>query len=935
MQVTDDPTAGQNGGMLPVVPCPVLVGRAAEVDALAAALESACAGRGGLVFVVGEAGIGKSRLVHEIVSMATSRGVLVLRGRAVPGSSATAFRPLTEALAAVVPEAVSAGGDLEMWLPVLAAVVPTVGSAGAPVEASAPVRGEAVLRLLRSVAQPRGGLLVLEDLHWADPETIAVVEHLSDHLGRAPVLCVSTVRSDEHSPARDLVRRVAARRTAPVVELGRLNDAQVAAMVYGCTGGVGAGEVDRVVGLADGVPFLVEEMLVTSGLPPSFADAVQARLLLLPEADRRLLVTAAAFGRNFDWRLLGAATGLPEAEVVEALERGVAAQLVAVDGDGFRFRHALTAEAVFHSAVPPRRASAASAVLAALDAAGGQQGGEHRDVAARLAERAGHTERAGRLYLASGEDALERGALQTAVVGLDRAAKLLPAGEARDLARERLVDALALAGRFDDAVVIGQDLVARLPAARAAAVHLRLAGAATTAARWEGATEQLAAARPLLANGGSPALQAEFALREGELAIGVGDGARAEEQARAALDLARRATLPEVECGALQLLGRCARRSSLQRAEAWFREALAAAEAHGLALRRLQALHEIGTIGLLDRSDVRVLAEAQALAESLGAMATAAILDIELAAGYDALHDLDGERRHGLEAVRRGTELGLDLVVAYGWEHVAGAAALIGDPEQRETAAAAARAAAPGNRDIDGLLVGACDLVAALLANDTGQALAAAERCTTLLRGSETAPPAAFRAAWPLLLAVHHRPEATAAVAEMEQAGVAVSRAGRGCLTMAQAVIAGWSEHDRAAALAFEADQQLANVPLWRCVARRLAAEAAAADGWTIPDGWLTDAEGWFRRHGYKPPADACRALRRRYPATMPPAWNRLGVTRREADVLALVIEGCSNREIADQLYLSVRTVEKHVESLLRKTETKTRTQLARVTAAT
>jgi DNA-binding NarL/FixJ family response regulator len=65
------------------------------------------------------------------------------------------------------------------------------------------------------------------------------------------------------------------------------------------------------------------------------------------------------------------------------------------------------------------------------------------------------------------------------------------------------------------------------------------------------------------------------------------------------------------------------------------------------------------------------------------------------------------------------------------------------------------------------------------------------------------------------------------------------------------------------------------------------------------------------------------------------PEWASLGITRREADVLALVIEGCSNRDIADRLFLSVRTVEKHVESLLRKTGTKSRTQLARVAATT
>lgn len=155
----------------------------------------------------------------------------------------------------------------------------------------------------------------------------------------------------------------------------------------------------------------------------------------------------------------------------------------------------------------------------------------------------------------------------------------------------------------------------------------------------------------------------------------------------------------------------------------------------------------------------------------------------------------------------------------------------------------------------------------------------------------------------------------------------------RGGLHMSRAIIAGWDDRERAAALAVEADADLAFVPWWRHVVRRFAAAAAAADGWAVPDHWMVESDEWLRGHGYLALADACAALQGRR-SNVPPAWARLGVTRREADVLALVVEGCSNREIAERLYLSVRTVEKHVESLLRKTGTRTRTQLARFTTA-
>jgi DNA-binding CsgD family transcriptional regulator len=915
-----------------LVPCPVLVGRSHEVEVLAAALDAARSGSGALVFVVGEAGIGKSRLVQEAEALAAEGDVRVLRGRAVPGSGSTAFRPLIEALAPVLSEA-DLSGELASWLPVLGAILPPLASAR-PVEASAPMRGEGVLRLLSEVCGRGGGLLVLEDLHWADPETVAVVEHLSDNLQRAPVLCLVTVRSEEVSAAWDLVVRVRSRRGSPVLELERLNEAQVQAMVFSCAGGSDRDVLERVVSLGGGVPFLVEEMLLSPGLPASFADGVQARLAALAAQDRRVLVIGAAFGRHFDWRWLSAATGLSESGVVDALDRGVVAQLLEVEGDGFRFRHALTAEAVFESVTPPHRKTYAAAALAALRAAHPEVPAEVRDVAARVAELAGDSQQAGQLHLALGEEALGRGGLQTALSALSRATALLALGDERDAALERLVDVLVEIGRVDDAVAVGEELVGRLADDRAAGVHLRLAAAAATASRWDVADDHLGAARSLVDARGSPQLRAELSLRDGERALGRGDLPRAETLAAAALDVAVQYRVGEVECAALQLLGRCARRSSLELAETWFRRALAAADAHDLAVWRLRAQHELGTIALLDRSEVDDLVHAQRLAESLGAMATAAILDIEIAAGYAGADDFDAGARHGEGAIRRGTELGLDLVVAWGWQHVAAAAAMQGDEERAAAARSAAAAAAPGDRGIEGFLVGG-QLFAALAGDELDGATDLAARMTEILRGSPTAPPAHHRAAWPVLLALAGRPEAAEAIEEIEAAGVSVTPGGRAWLCLARAILTGRSDPERAAAVAIEADAELVHMPLWRSLFRRLAAEAAHTDSWAIPGSWTTEAEVTFRGLGYDRAADECRRLRGADPDELPPSWLQLGITRREADVLILVVEGGSNREIAEQLYLSVRTVEKHVESLLRKTATKTRTQLAHAISTT
>ena len=103
-----------------------------------------------------------------------------------------------------------------------------------------------------------------------------------------------------------------------MLELARLNDAQVAEMVYGCTGGTDPDAGERVRALPDGVPFLVEEMLASPGVRESFTDGVPARLATLHDNDRRVLVAASAFGRHFDWRLLASSADGGEDAVIDA-----------------------------------------------------------------------------------------------------------------------------------------------------------------------------------------------------------------------------------------------------------------------------------------------------------------------------------------------------------------------------------------------------------------------------------------------------------------------------------------------------------------------------------------------------------------------------------------------------------------------------------------
>jgi DNA-binding CsgD family transcriptional regulator len=158
---------------------------------------------------------------------------------------------------------------------------------------------------------------------------------------------------------------------------------------------------------------------------------------------------------------------------------------------------------------------------------------------------------------------------------------------------------------------------------------------------------------------------------------------------------------------------------------------------------------------------------------------------------------------------------------------------------------------------------------------------------------------------------------------------VTVNRANRGMLAYADAVLAGRAGDLRQASeTARAADGDLVHYPVWADLARLCAAEPALADGWGQPGQWLEAAAECFAAHGVEPLANRCRQL---LAAARPTRWTRLGITAREADVLRLVAEGLANREIAARLHVSPRTVEKHVESLLRKTAARSRTHLVAV----
>jgi DNA-binding CsgD family transcriptional regulator/tetratricopeptide (TPR) repeat protein len=913
--------------------CPVVVGREEEVHGLQGALDETGSGRGGVVALTGEAGIGKSRLTRLVLALAAEKGMLRSVGRAVPGGDAAPYRPLAEALLHVLRDRpLPADPQLTPWLPALTAIVPALGG-DSHGDASPAARGEAVLRLLRTLGGGGGVVLVLEDVHWADPDTLAVVEYLAGNLSHERTLCVVTARSETPSAGLELVRRLRGQPGARHLSLGRLSEEQVAQMVRACVPGAGDQLLARVLKSAEGVPLLVEELLASPGVPRSFADTVATRLAAFAPEERVVLEAAAVLGRSFDWDLLSDATGVGADAVLGSLERAVDCLLIAVDGDRFRFRHALTRDAVVAAMMPPQRVQLAAAALAVVETRDPGLGERSRELAADLAAQAGDPERAGALLGTLGRVALARGALATAIETLYRAAIL--AGSDQDLVIETersLVEALALAGRVDEAMAVGSRAIVRLGGSAtgaggsAAEIHLRLAQAAVSATRWSVALSHLDAAKELLVGEARPDLGARVSVLEAEVALAANDIEGARRLATAAL--AATGAAADVQCQALEVRGRSERLADLATARQTFEHALRIAQENGLALFGLRALHELGTIEMFERGGTDRLDEARRRGAELGALSTVAVLDLQLAATHGAHFSLDAAASHARSSLELAEHLGLDQVKGKALFFLAESAAHRRDRDEMEHHLALALAASPGDVAAEGFAWGARGVLS-FLDDEWPEAVSALTRSMDILSGLPHAEPAHFRSLGPLLLAQRGDARTPAALAEAHGAGIDRAFSNRGLLEYAGAILEGRRNPARATELARTADTHLTFPGPWGHFARLCAAEPAAADRWGDPERWLRQAADCFAALGLDRLGDRCR--RSLGPQTDGSPDH--GITAREGDVLALVAEGLSNKEIAARLQLSPRTVEKHVESLMRKTGARSRTQLAIATS--
>lgn len=361
------------------------VGRLPQLAELESALSSDGQALPALFFVAGESGVGKTRLLSELIAAAEAQGAHAIGGACVGlGDDEFPYAPLVAALRPLQ----RGGSEALERLPAstraqLARLNPAIGEPSSEPETE---RGEAqrrlfdaILELISSLGEERPALLWIEDIHWADRSTRSFLRFLAASLDREQVLVVATYRTDELHRRHPLWPLLAELERSPRVRriaLTRFDRDELADQLADILGEDPDPEVvDRLYGRSDGNPLFTEELLAagTDGrgsLPPSMREALLLRAERLSAPCRRLLrILAVAGTANED--VLGTAAGIDPDELSAALHEGIETQIVAaLDGGRFGFRHALLREVLYDDLLPGERCRLHLAMAESLERLG-------------------------------------------------------------------------------------------------------------------------------------------------------------------------------------------------------------------------------------------------------------------------------------------------------------------------------------------------------------------------------------------------------------------------------------------------------------------------------------------------------------------------------------------------------------------------------------
>jgi DNA-binding SARP family transcriptional activator len=479
-------TAERSGRLPPLESA--LVGRAAELDLLDGAWAAVRRGSGRVALVEGEAGVGKTRLVDELLRRVVAEGGLVLRSRNYDAQAGLPYGVIAEVLTPALQAPGLAGTD-PVWLAELGRVVPDLCRRFPGLPEPAPSAdsadawrlAEAVSQVLLALAAEQPMAVVLDDLHWADAESCHLIHSVVRRLEEAPVLWCATLTLGElgrDAPAARLRRALRARPRAASLTLAPLGEGDVWQMIHDMgqirlpTGGRRfAARVHEVTG---GNPFYVIELLrtlfaqgwlatdVASGewlaapptdqpseiaMAPTVHDAIAERIESLPPDLHDLLITIALAGGGCRPDLLSHVHGISRLRAATMADGLVERYLVAEQDSAYRCAHPVIARVVRDGLTTSRRREVHRMIALALDLlSAAMSGGVGPGEIARHAELGGERTLAYRQALAACDAALQRYAHEEALSWLDLAAACAAPGSESDAVNRLTADVLGRAG---------------------------------------------------------------------------------------------------------------------------------------------------------------------------------------------------------------------------------------------------------------------------------------------------------------------------------------------------------------------------------------------------------------------------------------------------------------------------------------------------------
>jgi DNA-binding CsgD family transcriptional regulator len=938
---------------------PVFVGRAAEI----AALEEALAATPRTVLISGEAGVGKSRLVQEFATRVAGCARVLTGGCAeVDG---LAYAPFTAVLRQLVGEigACSVAALLPGGEPgELARLLPDLGRAEveADVEMARSRLFERTLTLVERIADRSAMpvVLVLEDVHWADRSSRDLLSFLirNQRTAQASLIAV-TYRCDELDdthPLRGLLADLDHLGWVQRLDVPRLAKRDVIAQARGILGREpDPARIEEIYRRTEGNPLFVEVLLGHEGrdLPESLRDLLLTRIRRLPEETRQVLRVAAAGGVRVGHRLLASVAALDDAALARVLRPAVAANLLVVDAeaDTYAFRHALIREAVYEDLLPGERITLHARYGNVLD----NDQAAHRELA-RHWYAARDAPRALAAAWRAAAEAKRALAYTEQLHMLDRVlelwSKVPDAAERTGLDRtavvEQAVAAADRAGEHERGECLATAALGGIDPDREPVRAARLLQQRSRMRRHLGCDGDVADLREAvrLVPAGHPARASLLAALSSRL-MEVPLAEEAHAAAAQALGLARRIGDATSEAMALTNLATLDARGGDFAQLAHLVQARALAESAGAFGALMRAIHweaslleaygEYGRAAEVARAGIAAATRA-GLARTSGAVHAANLVNALIALGRwdDAVEVID----HTLELAPTPGLRAL-LVCARGVVAVAR-----GDPDCAVAVDDARDAFAAGRflNPNEALPLAGLEIELRLAEGRPADALAVVERAL-----SEHDLQQSARFSWPLLAAGGRAARAAGAGADAERAAVLLD-ALRGHADKLPVVTR--VQHAHASTFAAESahadgmadrDAWDAAADAWREVGQPYpqayallnAAEAAARDrnrGGAA--GRLRRAAELADRLEARPLRERAGHLARRARVVLSPrdipdvddpvadkARRRLGLTPREVEVLRMVADGRGNREIAEELFISVKTASVHVSNILAK----------------